>query len=108
MSMSRTRTISSWSSANTASLMTSLLCESGKKEGVGWKRTCETFFVAAGHPHDGLCIPLWGLDEAFSVWIFADALEDGANGGDHAFLTGGAFEGGCVQTRDGGLCCGGE
>lgn len=99
--MSRTRTISSWSSAKTAPLITSA---AGRFHilvfGVAWMekkggrgRTCETVFVPLGHPHQGLGITFGCAKEALSIRIFANALEDGAHGGGESGLAGGLFGG---------------
>ncbi len=85
MSMSRTMTISSWSSGKMASFITSkhtmrskststLGCQI-KEQSAMTGLTCETFLIATSQPHERVCITLRGAAQAISVWVLANALE---------------------------------
>ena len=66
--------------------------------------TFQTFFVASGHPHECLCVPLGSLPQAFSVGIFAQTFEDGADRAGEALFPFELFSRGGIQSEEGGLC----
>lgn len=37
---------------------------------------CQTLFVAFGHPHEGLGVPLWRAQQALSCGVLAYTLQD--------------------------------
>lgn len=46
--------------------------------------TFDVCLVALGEKHEGLGIPRRRVQEAFSIWVFANAFEEGANGPSHS------------------------
>jgi hypothetical protein len=94
MSMSRTITISSWSSANTASLMTSFPVsdERGSRPHVGGQRcTCQSFLVTACEEKEGLGVAIRGTEETLAIRVFADAFEQGSHRPGHLLFAQGTL-----------------